>query len=250
MIEPTWQSECGSVKLWLGDCLDVMRSWPEKAVDAVVTDPPYGARGTTNGMRRQKGHKNSTKYDSPFIDDESYIKSVAVPAIEIAISKSRSTAATTGFKCLHLYPKFDHIGGFYYQGQSTVTAWGAAWWQPVLFYGRDPKIGKLQRDMFVANSVHPSQQNGHPCPKELKSWQQLCERMSNHKDVIADPFMGSGTTGVAAVRLSRGFFGVEISPRYFEIAKRRIQDELARVKFLEPELVAKQAELFAMEGAQ
>ena len=39
---PTWESDCGTVKLWLGDCLDVMKGWPDGAVDAVVTDPPYG----------------------------------------------------------------------------------------------------------------------------------------------------------------------------------------------------------------
>lgn len=41
-MNPTWESDCGTVKLWLGDCLDVMQSWPDGAVDAVVTDPPYG----------------------------------------------------------------------------------------------------------------------------------------------------------------------------------------------------------------
>ena len=60
--------------------------------------------------------------------------------------------------------------------------------------------------------------------------------------------MGSGTTGVAAVRLDRQFWGVEIDPQYFEIAKRRIQDELAKVDFLEPQRVKdRQAALFSDE---
>ena len=42
MKEPTWQSDCGTIKLWLGDCLEVIPSWPDGEVNAVVTDPPYG----------------------------------------------------------------------------------------------------------------------------------------------------------------------------------------------------------------
>jgi DNA modification methylase len=58
---------------------------------------------------------------------------------------------------------------------------------------------------------------------------------------ILDPFMGSGTTGVAAVKLGRKFIGIEIEPKYFDIACRRIADALARPElFIEPPKPAKQ----------
>jgi len=68
----------------------------------------------------------------------------------------------------------------------------------------------------------------------------LVRRASLEGHAIADPFMGSGTTGVAAVRLGRSFWGVELDPGYFEIAKKRIQDELRRVAFLEGNAEPKQ----------
>ena len=75
----------------------------------------------------------------------------------------------------------------------------------------------------------------------------LVRRASKPEWVVLDPFMGSGTTGVAAVRLGRRFIGVEIDPEYFEIAKRRIQDELDKVAFLEPPKRERQRTLLEAE---
>lgn len=225
-MNPTWTSDCGTVKLWQADCLDVLPTL--QGVDAVVTDPPYGVESSQNGMRRQLGHKISTNYAGVFADTPEYIAATCVTAIELCIKKAAAVAVSPGFKCLNLYPRPSHIGGFYYQGQSTVTAWGAAWWQPVLFYGKDPKTGHLQRDMFIGKSNGSQCDIDHPCPKEIGSWSLLVERMSHEGQTVLDPFMGSGTTGVACVRAGRSFLGIERDQKYFEIAKRRISDELIK----------------------
>lgn len=218
-MDPVITEHC---TLYLGDCLDVLPTLGK--VDAVVTDPPYGVGGSTNGMRKQMGHKCSTSYVTEFDDSPEYIRTVIVPAIEMAISKSSCAAVSPGFKCLNMYPRSEHIGGFYYQGQSTVTAWGAAWWQPVLFYGKDPHVGRLQRDMFIGRSNPEMSSCGHPCPKELGSWQQIVERCSKQQWTVLDPFMGSGTTGVACIRTGRRFIGIEKEPKYFKIAVKRIRE--------------------------
>ena len=62
---------------------------------------------------------------------------------------------------------------------------------------------------------------------------KLTIMLTNKRDTILDPFMGSGTTGVAAVRLGRRFIGIELDPRYFDIAVRRIQAELNRFPLFE-----------------
>ena len=54
MKEPTWQSDCGTVKLWLGDCLRVMKDWKNGEVDCIVTDPPYGI-GEAAGKNKSRG---------------------------------------------------------------------------------------------------------------------------------------------------------------------------------------------------
>jgi len=73
----------------------------------------------------------------------------------------------------------------------------------------------------------------HPTQKPLRLILEQVSAIADCDSLVADPFMGSGTTGVAAVRLGRQFWGVEIDPGYFDIAKKRIQDELNRYPLFE-----------------
>jgi DNA modification methylase len=70
--------------------------------------------------------------------------------------------------------------------------------------------------------VQKTESNGHPAPRSVEHFRWLVNWWSTPSDTILDPFMGSGTTGVAAIQLGRRFVGIEIDPTYFEIAKRRI----------------------------
>lgn len=70
--------------------------------------------------------------------------------------------------------------------------------------------------------------NGHPCPKPLGWMTWLVELASNPWEIVLDPFMGSGTTGVACVKLGRRFIGIEIEPKYFDIACKRIEAACAQ----------------------
>ena len=69
-----------------------------------------------------------------------------------------------------------------------------------------------------------SEKNGHPCPKPIKFQKLWIDRVAHDAQTILDPFMGSGTTGVAAVQMGRDFIGIEREPKYFDIACRRIED--------------------------
>jgi site-specific DNA-methyltransferase (adenine-specific) len=75
-------------------------------------------------------------------------------------------------------------------------------------------------------SEMPSRQREHPNEKPIDLVSRLVATHSNRGDLILDPFMGSGTTGVAAVKLGRKFIGIEIEPKYFDIACQRISDAL------------------------
>jgi site-specific DNA-methyltransferase (adenine-specific) len=72
-------------------------------------------------------------------------------------------------------------------------------------------------------SMMPPRERCHPNEKPIELIQWCVETLSREGDTILDPFMGSGTTGVACARLGRAFIGVEIEPRYFDIACRRIE---------------------------
>lgn len=77
--------------------------------------------------------------------------------------------------------------------------------------------------------------NGHPMSRAQAHFDWLVGWCSDPDDVVCDPFMGSGTTGVACAKLGRRFIGVEIEPRYFEIACRRIEEEHKRPRLPLPE---------------
>lgn len=98
----------------------------------------------------------------------------------------------------------------------------------------------------VANifSQMPSRERQHPNEKPLELIERLVGIHSHVGDIVCDPFMGSGTTGVAAVRLGRKFIGIECEPKYFEIACRRISDALSRPDmFIDPPKPIKQEAL-------
>jgi site-specific DNA-methyltransferase (adenine-specific) len=86
----------------------------------------------------------------------------------------------------------------------------------------------------------------HPTEKPVSLMRELISLFSNFGETILDPFMGSGTTGVAAVKLGRKFIGIEIEPKYFDIACRRISDALKQPDmFQERPAPAKQDDMFA-----
>jgi DNA modification methylase len=101
-------------------------------------------------------------------------------------------------------------------------------WDPVIFWGRprtDPSVDVKDYHLqmlapFGAGRVRID----HPCPRPIEQVEYVVESFVLRGETILDPFMGSGTTGVAAIKLGRKFIGIEIEPKYFDIACRRIEE--------------------------
>ena len=119
------------------------------------------------------------------------------------------------------------VGG----GGDIGTCWKFTW--ELIQLARFGKISHNRDSAVLRFWVGRHDYNFHPTQKPVSLMLYLIDKLTPTGS-LADPFMGSGTTGVAAIRLGRSFYGVEIDPGYFQIAKRRIKDELARVAFLEP----------------
>ena len=129
----------------------------------------------------------------------------------------------TGNRLLHDYPKPRDIGCAYCPGGAGVGPWGFVCFHPVLFYGKRPG-GPKSPSSF--SSTFLSEKNGHPCPKPIE-WMKWCVRIGSiYNEFILDPFMGSGTTLVAAKELGRKAIGIEIEEKYCEIAARRLAQEM------------------------
>jgi site-specific DNA-methyltransferase (adenine-specific)/modification methylase len=212
--------ETDNVKLYLGDCLDILPTLAAGSIDAVVTDPPYGISGGKGGDARDYGKGD---YDTAlWADTEEYIMEHVIPIIRRLI-ESYPAAVTPGNRCMHFYPRPTDIGCFWHPATITHGPWGFTTFTPILYYGKDWRAG---RGAWPSGKqvTERAEKNGHPCPKPIGAWTWLVEKVCPPDGTILDPFMGSGTTGVACIQTGRKFIGIEIDPGYFELAKQRILD--------------------------
>jgi site-specific DNA-methyltransferase (adenine-specific) len=200
--------------LYLGDCREILPTLGK--VDAVVTDPPYG---------------NGTEYGI-FQDTELAVQELIGVVLPWAAENAKRALITSGNQCQRLYPRPSWTLAWVTPAGAGSGPWGFSCWQPILAYGTCPYLaaGKGRRsDIFMHTET--SEANGHPCPKPIRFMQKLVERASLPSDLVLDPFMGSGTTGVAAVKTGRQFIGIEIEPRYFDIALQRIEEATRQADF-------------------
>ena len=236
-----WVSDCGTVTLYCGDCLEVLPTLEAGSVDAVVTDPPYGI-----GFARYESHEDDAEAYGQFM-----LQAVG-----------HSERLTTGPKVFwqgmlncarwhQWFPAsfrlFAACKGFV-QFRPTPVQWS---WDPVIWWGQVAGEASVHKKDFHIQTLAPfgigRKKIEHPCPRPLQQVEYVVDLFTQLGDIVLDVTMGSGTTGVACVRLGRRFIGIELEPKYFAIAKRRIIDELNRVKFLEPPKRERQKQLIETE---
>lgn len=215
MAEPTWTSPCGTVHLYRGDCLDVLPSLARGSIDAVVTDPPYGIGYKHSGGGRSAGKGPAVRFTRPITGDEKPFDPTpfsAWPCLMFGADHFCRRLWTDGV--FHWWDKEVGIGlaDSFSDAECFWTSWTCA--RRVIRYLWK---GVCQDGEKGLPKFHPSQK-----PIEVMG---ECVGMTDAKTIL-DPYMGSGTTGVAAVRTGRRFIGVEIDEGYFNIAKRRIEAAL------------------------
>ncbi len=197
-------------------CCPAQEILSDLVFDCFCTDPPYGI-GKKTGTIGSSRNKNS--YDT-FFDSPEYIEKNIIPLI-MAMGGVRG-ALTPGPKMMQKYPDPKDIGIFYQPAACGMSFWGRTTWQPILFYGDDPRLGKTIDHLHYV-LTEPASNKEHPCAKPQKAWNWLVNKVSLHGETVLDPFMGSGTTGVSCVNLGRKFIGIEISEKYFDVSCRRIE---------------------------
>jgi site-specific DNA-methyltransferase (adenine-specific)/modification methylase len=230
-MTPTWQSPDGSVQLYLGDCLPLLAEMEPGSVDAVVSDVPYGigfqhSGAASRNWRGRRCAERARRQHAKIIGDDHIFDPTPVlnwPCLLWGADHFANTLPSTGsWLC---WDKSDMIG----PADSFADAEFA--WCSLLSIKRNifrylwkglccVKLG--ENNGF---RQHPSQK-----PLALMVW---CLEMFPRARAVLDPYMGSGTTGVACVRTGRKFIGIEIEPKYFAIAIKRIEAELNRFPLLE-----------------
>jgi len=134
----------------------------------------------------------------------------------------------TGTEMIWNYPKAKSMGCVFSLAGAGSSSWGFKCMHPVLYYGKDPYLqdGKGRRPDSLKYE-QPNRDNvDHPCPKPIQWMQWAVNRSTRPGETILDPFMGSGTTLVAAKQLQRKAIGIEIEEKYCEIAAKRLSQEV------------------------
>lgn len=230
----------GNAELWHGDCRDILQ---ELRAHACVTDPPYGVElGSTKGCGGAHGLALEA-YASYSDTYENYVLEI-VPAMKMAIQQTERAAVFIG-PHIHEMPKFDALGGVYCSAATARHQWGFKNFLPVLFYGTYPDLQHGAKLPTVLASNEVAEKNGHPVPKPVGWMRWLVALTTRPCEMVLDPFMGSGTTGIACMNLSRRFIGIELERKYFDIACERIARAQAqgRMKFEEPAPKPEQGDL-------
>jgi DNA modification methylase len=208
-----------SVTLHLGDCREVLPTLGK--IDAVVTDPPYGIASVWKGG---SGHGWGVADAAKAVRNE---WDIAAPDPDVIAALIRA-------------PEVVLWGGNYFDLPPS-RGW-FVWNKPERgFTLAEAELAWTNIDTVIRVFDGPRSDVGreHPTQKPLALMQWCVKRLD--ASTILDPFMGSGTTGVAAVQLGRAFIGIEIEPKYFDIACRRIQAALdAPDLFIERPKAAKQ----------
>jgi len=211
------------VELYHGDCLDFMRDMPDKSVDCVVTDPPYGITGShqivrTDGITGGGTRAHSRKYKATTWDiclsTQQYKSLARVSIDQIIFGYNYFSDILPPARCFIVWDKKGQVG--WDDNYSDCELVWTSFNHPAKIY-KHLWVG-LIRDSELGVPRH------HPTQKPVKLMEWLINKFTNYGQTIFDPFMGSGTTGVAAVKLGRKFIGCEIDKDYFEIAKRRIEE--------------------------
>jgi site-specific DNA-methyltransferase (adenine-specific) len=213
----------GDATLYLGDCLEILPTLGK--VDAVVTDPPYGI-AYSHGVGGGCLARSTIFDDSPIIGDDSPFDPspwVKYPCILFGANHYADKLPPSAFWVI--WDKRDGIGSN--DQADCEMAWSSIKGNARIF--RHLWNGMLKASERQEPRVHPTQK-----PVALMQW---CLGFLPDAITILDPFMGSGTTGVACANLGRHFIGIEIEPKYFDIACRRIVDSYKQPRLFEDEKI-------------
>lgn len=216
------------IELICGDALIEMKKIPDKSIDLVLTDPPYNASNSHIGFK--DGYKT--------IDEEWDKNFNPYPFLDIAFQKIRDGGGILAFCSYHLLGKYLEYG----KKVQQVIHWEHITAMPAIAKVYTPVIEYIvwystpcytfNKGIIPTNCIRNKKgylvdgKIEHPSLKPTDLIKKLLYVHSNEGDTILDPFMGSGTTGVACKELGRNFIGIEISSDYFAIAKKRIDNTI------------------------
>ncbi len=250
-----------TVDLRLGDCLEVLKTLPDGSVDAVVTDPPYGHNNNNNGdliarweAALGRGNYDATRDDRPIANDgkeaNELVRAMFAEAARVLRPGGVCCCCCSGggpdpqfarwslwmdetpgleFKQMVVWDKGPMGMGWHYRRSYETVLVAQRKGARCAWYDDSHRIENIIRPGdYGIRKIIPSKEQ-HPTQKPVELAQHFIRLHTLPGDTVLDPFMGSGTTGVACVQTGRSFIGIEIDPTYYAIAERRIAEAQAQL---------------------
>lgn len=226
------------IQLLHGDCLELMKDIPDGSVDLIVTDPPYkttpyGNPGSCGGMFKHEMSKKGRVFKFNDVECQFYAPEfyrvlkdgshLYVMTNHVNLITMLNTFTSCGFHFIKslIWNKVNKITGRFYMSQ----------FEYILFFrkGKGVQIHNCGTSDIITLQNRKQKgadgKNLHDTEKPVELMRILIENSSKVGDVVLDPFMGIGSTGVACVDTGRKFVGIELDENYFGIAKQRIEQE-------------------------
>ena len=191
------------------DCLDVLRQLPDKCVDLLLTDPPYGIN--YEGVNRKSGDKHGRKafggdkvWDLNIPQPEFFKQMIRVSKNQIIWGGNYFIESLKNTRCFLIWDKVQN-----FSGSDFEMAWTS--------FDKCSKIFRQSRvEAYRNGTIHPTQ-------KPLKLFEWCLSNYSNENDLVLDCFSGSGTTAVACHNLKRRFICIERDKEYYRASCERLE---------------------------
>ena len=227
------------IKLILGDCLEEMKKIPDKSIDLVLTDVPYNLGEVNPNLIKFKNRENMNKAN---VDkwNKDFDPTAFLPEAKRILKEKGN---------IFIYTSHRNFGDYFkWLDKNFARVFFGVWHKtnPVPQVRKVSFLSSLELFICAWNTPHKwnfsyqtemhnfieapicsgNVRTEHSAQKPVLIMKHIIEKASNKDNTILDPFMGSGTTGVACKELGRNFIGIEIEPKYFEIAQRRINQTM------------------------
>lgn len=202
------------VSLFNGDCFDILSDFQPACFDVVITDPPFNAG-------KEFENDNLTTLDFRAFCNRFALELYRLKPLNILVEVGKDDSIMK--QELERYFEYRYSIVLNYTNSMRNGSIGYSNFGLVLWFNNGGKCYKRYKDRLDSTLHNTKDEFIHPSPKEVTHYRRLVSMFSQSGMVILDPFMGSGTTGIACVSENRDFTGIEIKKEYFEIAKQRIE---------------------------
>lgn len=214
------------MELKQGNCLELMKELADESIDCIITDPPYFIPSVHYQTRKQFRRN---------IVDLSLVDSF-FQAISKELERIMKKDGVIYMFCdgqsypifwVNLYPMCKNVRELVWDKKTSINGYSWRHQHELILFAEMPEAKPIPSgdgDILRGSAVKIDNRQ-HPAEKPIWLLEELIKKSTKEKATILDPFMGSGTTGIACKNLNRRFVGFELSPEYFKIAERRLNTE-------------------------